>query len=319
MTRLTPAERLARDLDWNLLRTFLVLAGARSVTEAAERLSLKQPSVSSALKRLEDRLGKRLIDRKPGRFELTAAGKLLYQETIDIHGAILRLGTVIRDVEDEVSGHVRVAMASHVVSPLFDATLTAFHARHRRATLSIDVMASRDAIADVAASRASFAVCLVMERSPRLEYRRLFREHFGLFCGPSHPFFGRTGLAMADLAGLPSVSFVTDQMDDALRAVAVMRAEAQLDARIVGTSPNLEEVRRMIIAGLGIGPLPIHVVREDVAMGRLWRLPPYDNPPAVDVHVVWNPNARTNRAEAAMLAELIEQIDATPMEQRIYS
>ncbi|MGV8984707.1 MAG: LysR family transcriptional regulator [Cypionkella sp.] len=319
MLRPTPAERLARNLDWNLLRTFLVLAGSQSVTQAADRLGLKQPSVSSALKRLEDRLGKRLIDRKPGRFELTVAGKLLYEETIDIHGAILRLDTVIRDIEDEISGHVGIVMASHVTSPVLDATLTAFHTGHPRATLSIDIMASREAIAAVAARRASFAICLVAERSPRLEYRRLFREFFGLYCGPTHPLYGRTDLSMGDLAGHSSVSFVTDQMNDALRAVAVMRAEAQLDARIVGTSANLEEVRRMIIAGLGIGPLPLHVVSEDVAMGRLWRLPPYDTPPAVDVHVVWNPKARTNRAEAALLAELIRHIDMTPPEARVYS
>ncbi len=48
-----PPDRLARDLDWNLLRTFVVLAEARSVTEAAERLLLKQPTVSAALKRLD--------------------------------------------------------------------------------------------------------------------------------------------------------------------------------------------------------------------------------------------------------------------------
>ena len=50
MNRISPAERLARDLDWNLLRVFLALAEAGSVTAAASRLSLKQPSVSSALK-----------------------------------------------------------------------------------------------------------------------------------------------------------------------------------------------------------------------------------------------------------------------------
>ncbi|MEQ8737194.1 MAG: LysR family transcriptional regulator [Hoeflea sp.] len=158
MSSLTPPERLARDLDWNLLRTFLVLADSGSVTEAAERLSLKQPTVSSALKRLEDRLGKRLINRRPGRFELTAAGRLLYEEAVDIHGAILRLGTVIRDVEDEVSGHVRIVMASHVVSPLFNETLTRFHTDHPRATLSIEAMASRSALSSVAARRATLAI-----------------------------------------------------------------------------------------------------------------------------------------------------------------
>jgi hypothetical protein len=47
------AERLARELDWNLLRTFVVLAESRSVTEARRAPRLKQPTVSSALKRLE--------------------------------------------------------------------------------------------------------------------------------------------------------------------------------------------------------------------------------------------------------------------------
>ena len=69
-------ERIMREMDWNLLRTFVVLAQSRSVTDAANRLRLTQPSVSTALKRLEDRVGKRLIHRSPGRFELTEAGEV---------------------------------------------------------------------------------------------------------------------------------------------------------------------------------------------------------------------------------------------------
>lgn len=312
------AERLARELDWNLLRTFIALAEAKSVTDAAERLRLKQPTVSNALKRLEGRLGRRLLDRGPGRFALTEAGHELYREAIDIQGAILRLETAMREIKEEVQGHVRIAMASHVVCPLFDAALAAFHARHPKATLSIDVMTSRWAIDSVTARRSSFAVCLVHEKSPKLDYRRLYREFFGLFCGPGHQLFGRTGLAAEDLAGEASVSFVTDQMHDALRSVAILRASLGLEDRVVATSPHLEEVRRLIIAGLGIGPLPIHVVRRDVEDGLLWRLPPYDDPPAIDVHVVANPAARCNRAEQALLAELTQRIDATPIEARTY-
>lgn len=313
-----PDERLARDLDWNLLRSFVVLAESRSVTEAAERLRLKQPTVSAALKRLEERLGRRLIERGPGGFALTEAGRLLHAEAVEIHGAVLRIGTALRDVTDEVRGHVSIAMASHVVSPVLDAALTAFHEAHPQATLSIDVSRSREAVAAVTARRASMALCLVRERSPRLEYRRLLREFFGLFCGPSHPLFGREGLTTADLAGQASVSFVTDQMSDALRPVTLMRAEAGLDDRVVGTSANLEEVRRMIVAGLGIGPLPLHVVRRDIADGLLWQLPPYASMPAIDVHLVWNPQARMNRAEQAMLAELRGRIEAAPIAERTY-
>jgi len=311
-------ERLARDLDWNLLRTFIVLAQSSSVTEAADRLRLKQPTVSSALKRLEERIGKRLINRSPGHFELTEAGRLLHKEAVDIQGAILRLGTLMRDISDEVRGHVDIAMASHVVSPLFDETLRQFHQMHPSATLSINISASKDALEAVMGRRASLAVCLVRNRNPKLEYTRLFREFFGLFCGPSHPLFGRSDLTKADLAGQSSVSFVTDRLEDALRTVTLMRAEADLDDRVVGTSANLEEVRRMILAGLGIGPLPVHVVRRDVEDGMLWQLPPYENLPEIDVHVVWNPKAKMNRAETAMLDLLLEQIRQTPIGERTY-
>ncbi|MEJ8570011.1 LysR family transcriptional regulator [Microbaculum marinum] len=312
------SERLARDLDWNLLRTFVVLAESSSVTEAAERLRLKQPTVSNALKRLEDRLGRRLIDRSPGRFKLTEAGQLLHREAIDIHGSILRLNTLMREVADEIQGHVRVVLASHVVCPLFDDALTAFHTAHPRATLSLNVMASREAVAAVLTQRASLSLCLVRERSPKLEYRRLYREFFGLFCGPTHPLYGVQGLTMPDLAGQSSVSFVTDQMTDALRPVTLMRAKADLDERVVATSANLEEVRRMIVAGLGVGPLPLHVMRRDIEDGLLWRLPPYDDPPAIDVYVVWNPKSRMNRAEQALLQMLLARIEETPIGERTY-
>lgn len=313
-----PTERLARDLDWNLLRTFVVIAKSKSLTEAAEVLRLKQPTLSSALKRLEGRIGKKLIERSPGRFHLTAAGKVLEREAIEIHGAILRLGTLMRDVTDEVKGHVRIAMASHVICPLFNDALAEFHAMHPMATLSIDVTASRFALENLTARHASLAVCLVHDRSPKLKYRRLYQEYFGLFCGPSHPLFGKKDLTTADLAGHSSVSFVTDQMDDALRPVTLMRAEAHLSDRVVGNSAHLEEVRRMIIAGLGIGPLPIHVVRRDLEDGQLWQLPPYEDMRKIDVYVVWNPKAQLNRAEQAFLDALITRIDQTDISARTY-
>ena len=224
----------------------------------------------------------------------------------------------MRDATDEVQGLARIAVASHVVCPVFDDALTGFHAAHPHAGIAIDVQPSHKAVEAVLARSASFAICLVHNRNPRLEYRRLYREFFGLFCGPRHPYFGRDGLTLADLAGQSSVSFETDRLEGALRSVTLMRAEARLGDRIVGTSSHLEEVRRMIVAGLGIGPLPLHVARGDVEAGLLWQLPPFDRPAEIDVHVVWNPRARLNRAEAAFLSELLARIDATPIEARTY-
>jgi len=311
-------EKLARTLDWNLLRTFVVIVDEGGITNAARRLLLRQPTVSTALKRLETQLGRRLIERGGGRFALTAAGELLYRECVEISGSIWRLTTVVREVPEEISGHVTIAMASHVVCPPFDDALAEFHRRHPRATLSIEVATSADVARQVIQKRASFGVALVHERHPALAYRPMFREHFGFFCGPRHRLFGREGLSLADLREESFVSFKTDRLTDALRPVALVRAREAIDDRIVGTSSHLEEVRRMIIAGLGIGPLPIHVVERDVADGLLWRLPPHEEPPAIDIFLVNHPRAQLNRAERALLAILEAQLDALPMDRRTY-
>lgn len=311
-------ERIMREMDWNLLRTFVVLAQSTSVTDAAHRLRLTQPSVSTALKRLEDRVGKRLIHRTPGHFALTEAGEVLYREALDIQGSILRLSTLMRDMTDEVTGHVRLSLASHVICPLFDQVLAEFHTENPRATLAIEVHSSAQAIETVSARSASFAICLVHQRNPKLEYMRLYREFFGLFCGPSHALFGRRDLTRADLAGRSAVSFETDRLQDALKPVTLMRAQAELGDQIIATSSHLEEVRRMIIAGLGVGPLPLHVAAREVQDGLLWQLPPYDQTAAVDVHVVWNPRAVLNRAEQGLLDRLLARIEVTPIEDRTY-
>lgn len=312
------AARLPFDLDWNLLRTFLVIVEERGITAAADRLNLKQPTVSNALRRLEERLGRTLIVRKPGRFEVTPEGEMLHQEAVEIFGTVSRLPVLLRHKGEEVVGHVNIALASHVVSPHFDNALAEFHQSHPKATFTIDVSTSLNVATAVIQKRASFGLCLVHQMLPQLEYARLFREYFGLYCGPRHRLFGKADLQMSDLRGETFVSFQTDRLTDALRPVAMMRASAQIDGRRVATSSNLEEVRRMIVCGLGIGSLPLHIARTDEQNGLLWRLPPYDDPPAIDIYLVWNPRAHFNRAEAGLLAMLRDTIDTTPMAERDY-
>ncbi|RWE37542.1 MAG: LysR family transcriptional regulator [Mesorhizobium sp.] len=312
-------ERLVWDLDWNLLRTFVVIAEVKSITRAAERLNLKQPSISNALRRLEDRVGRRLVERDATRFELTEVGRLIYEQSVEVFGTISQLPLLMRGISDDVTGHVMIATASHVVSPLFDRALAEFHRNYPRGSITISVAASTEVAKQVRERRASFGICLVSQRDPALDYTMVYREFFGFFCGPQHRLFGKTGLTLADLRGEPSVSFQTDHISDALRPVALLRSEAKLNADVVGVSSSLEEVRRMIVAGLGIGPLPLHVARRDVADGMLWRLPPYDAPPAIDIFLLTNPDKAMNRAEKALLSGIQALIAETPLQDRTYS
>lgn len=314
----TNENRFANLLDWNLLRTFMVIAEEDSITRAANRLLRGQPAVSLALKRLEESLECRLIDRGHGGFRLTAAGKELYRECVDIYGGVARLQDITKQTSQIISGEVAIHLASHVVTPLLDELLFDTNAAHPDITYSIKTSASSAVVKHVQEKSASFGICLVNRRLPDLEYRIIYREFFGLFCGPRHSLFGRKNLKISDISGMDAVSFGTDDLNDALRPVALLRRQYQLDQKIIGKSSELEEVRRMIVCGLGIGPLPVHVVEQDVKDGLLWRLPPYKKPPAVDIYLVTNPKKRLNRAEALAIKSLTDKIKKTPLAKRTY-
>jgi len=316
--RYDPDEKFVSQLDWNLLRTFVVIVEEASFTRAAHRLLRGQSSVSLALQRLEAQLNCRLIERSRGSFRLTAAGSTLYKECIDIYGGVSRLKDITTAATKEVSGVISIHLASHVITPLLDSLLTETKTLYPNVTFSIQTATSAMVTSAVLDRVASFGICLVNRPLPDLEYDLLYREFFGFYCGPPHKLFGLSGLTMEELRHHDIVSFDTDDLNDALRPVALLRKEWNLAQRTVGRSFQLEEVRRMIQCGLGIGSLPIHVVERDVRDGLLWRLPPYEDPPEVDIFLVRNPKKKLNRAERFFVERLSNQIKTIPIEQRTY-
>ncbi len=311
-------DGLAWRLDWNLLRSFMVIMNVGSITEAARRLNLKQPTVSNALRRLEETLGRRLIERGPRSFEPTAHGRALFEQVTQMFGSIERLTAILEEDMDDVSGTVAIAMATHVTTPLIDETLTAFQAHYPNTTISITVSSSRNIVEMIRAKRSAIGICLVREQDPGLDYHHLFRESFGFFCGPSHRLYGRADVSIDDLSGERSVSFDTDRIEDVLRPVAMLRESVAFASPPAGMSNNLEEVRRMTIAGLGVAALPVHVVGRDVNDGLLWQLPPFENLPEIDIYAVINPQTQLNRAEQEFVSMLIDKIEATPLSERVY-
>jgi DNA-binding transcriptional LysR family regulator len=312
-------QRFPWNLDWNLLRTFVVVVDQGGITPAAHFLGLKQPTISAALKRLEDSVGGKLVHRSAKHFIVTPLGKVLYTEASAIFGAVSQLPDLLGGLEEEVTGRISIAMASHVVSPHFDAVLERFNALYPRVTYMISTLHSSDVVAQLQQNRVSFGVCLFQQPPAELETRVLYREYFGLFCGPSHRLFGRSNIDVAELRDEAVVSFDTDEMDGTLSGVAHLRRKLGMRSEPKGLSSNLPEVRRMIEANIGIGALPVHVAQKDVKLGQLWRLPPYTSLPAVDIHLLSNPRRSLNPAEKALLEMLKADLDAVPLSERTYS
>ncbi|MDE2035941.1 MAG: substrate-binding domain-containing protein, partial [Pseudomonas sp.] len=142
------------------------------------------------------------------------------------------------------------------------------------------------------------------------EQHLFLRQRYAFFCGRHHPLFGRTGLAEGDLQSENFVSFTSDQIGGMLSPLTIFRDQQGFSGRIVASSSSLEEVRRLVIAGFGLGCLPIHVVAEDVKHGLLWRLPPDEGITDVDIHLLWNREQKMSRAETVFIESLSARLAA---------
>ena len=314
-----PIEGLARRINWNLLHMFVVVAEMQSLSRAAAVLGRGQPAISAALKKLEERLGCRLATRGPTSFALTPAGEVLYREAREIANGIDRLSLLIADLSGELTGTVHLAMASHMTSPLLNEAFAEFHRRHPKATFLITVMSSPEIMKSMAASLIHFAITPLHQPAEGFDSLHLFREHCAFYCGPGHRLFGRRDLVPADLRGEASVSYYRPAaISYTLQSIADAHAQLQLAEPAVAVSNHMEEVRRMIVAGIGIGAIPIHIAARDERDGLLWRLPPYKPTMPVDVFMITNPRVRPSRVEQALIGVIEELVAARPLAERTY-
>ena len=305
-------------LDWNLLRTFVVVAEEESISRAAAVLHRGQPAVSSALKRLEQQIGQKLAERSATGFVLTEAGRILYREAKEVFGGIDRVSTLLSDFSGELTGGVNLTLASYMVSPLIDQALLEFHRRFSMATINITVMTSPEILQAMNNRLIYFGIGPISTMQEEFEYFHIFKEHCSFYCGPSHPLYGIEDLSLEDLKNQRAVTHPAAIYSDVLQPITDMRQRVKFSEPFVGISRHLEEIRRMIVAGIGIGPIPTHIAERDVRDGLLWRLPPYEPAMPINVYLITNPQLRPSRVEQAFIEVLKEVVSATPYEERVY-
>lgn len=296
-------------LNWNLLHTFLVIVEERSITRAAGRLLVRQPSVSAALQRLEETLGGQLIQRDSRRFVLTKRGELLYKECSEIYRSVMRLGDRLSEEHDELTGLVRIQLVTHAVLPALDRALAALSQRHPGVSVRIEVANSHEIVRSVSQKLSPFGLCLLPNPLAGLNCRLLMREEFGVFCGRGHDLHGRTGMPLGQLKDEAFIALACGQ-DGALEPMVSLREGAGLGLNTTGTSSNLEEVARMIVAGMGIGILPVDSVRGQIDSGALWNLSPEGGELGADLYLVTSPAMELSGAEIAFRQLLERELDA---------
>ncbi len=301
----------ARNLDWNLLKVFMEIVRAGGIGAAARNLNKQQPSISAALKRLEDQLGARLFERSTGGIRITQAGKALQAVCEDVFDSVRMAQHQVAQATKRVSGEVRIQLISSIICAELDEAIASFHRRHPGIAMELRVSPWRGVLEALASGEVEVGIGYEGQanpdlKSPALVYEPMFLETQQLFCARTHPLYGRR---IARLETLQHEGFVLTGTDEH-EAVTRLRGRHGLGGTRAGQAEDVHEALRLITLGLGIGFVPIGAAAAGVAAGKLWPLLTEELQPSYEIHLISRADPSRDTATQLFVDELRRRLRA---------
>ena len=234
------------------LEYFLEAARQRNFTRAAARLHLAQAALSEQIRNLESELGTPLFHRGRRETVLTAAG-----ETLRVHAeALIERATAARQAVQDIigvrGGRLTIGAIPSVSACVLPAAIAVFRNRHPLVELALFEGTSEAVAQMVESGRVEFGIVQLPTSGGKFDEHLLFTEPFVLLVAKSHPAAKQRSITLAKLAHEPFVFYKGRARDTAL---AACRA-AGFEPRIACESSELETIRSLVAAGLGIAILP---------------------------------------------------------------
>lgn len=199
-------------LDVDAVKAFLAVAEHRSFTRAAEVLDSTQGAISVKLRRLEERLGQRLIERTPRMVRLSAQGALFVDRARDFVAAHERAVAGMHVAPRRLT----LGIAVQVGGPEMPTLLSRVSAHDPALTLEIRMANSRELLA--AFDDGQLDAAIVRREDDRRAGEVLAPEHFGWYASPG--FIHRSGEPLRLAASAPSCG-IRDGATRALDAAGI--------------------------------------------------------------------------------------------------
>jgi DNA-binding transcriptional LysR family regulator len=295
---------MARLPDFEGLAIFAKVVETRSFAGAAVALKLSKATVSKAVKRIEARLGARLINRTSRQFALTDAGRQLagraahiLAEGEAVEDAALAQTTVPR-------GLVRLAAPMSFgilhVAPLLPEFLASF------SEISIDLHLS-DAMVDLIGDGFDAAIRIAVLPDSSFVARRLCEmprylvgspAYLNRYGRPRHPLHlaQHRCIGYSHTIAPDTWRFTKDGKSASVRPSGPLRVN------------NGDAMMPALIGGTGLGILPEFILRDALAAGRLERLLPDWSLPLGGVYWVTPPGGPRPKRVEVLAAFLVEKL-----------
>jgi DNA-binding transcriptional LysR family regulator len=253
------------------LEMFIALARERHFGRAAEVCGVTQPSLSGAIRQLEDQLGVQLVFRG-SRFQgLTPEGQRVLDRALRIVGDVRDLKDEMRTVRSGLSGHLRLGVIPTALPMVADLT-GPFTARHPNVRVAILSRTSAEILSGIESLDLEAGITyLDNEPLGRVAQVPLYTEFYRLLCAPGSALAGHGKVSWAEVAGVPLCLLTSDMQNRRI----VNQHLAEAGAKV---SPSIESNSTIalishVLTGQWASVVPKRLADMFVTDGRLISIP----------------------------------------------
>jgi DNA-binding transcriptional LysR family regulator len=294
-------------IDWNLARAFCVTAECGSLSAAARKLGLTQPTLSRQVAALEAMLGVMLFERLGKRLALTNAGVRLLEPARAMAAGADAMALAAAGNSQEIAGHVSISATDAVSAYLLPDMVARI--RQKAPQITLGIVAS-NALSDLRRREADIAIRHVRPNEPDLIAKRVGEMTAHFYAGDDWLARNGTPRSIAELCKIDMLAFHPAEEYASYLSVAGVNIEPD-KFRVVSESAVVlwEMVRR----GLGI----CMMVQEIASlMPGVTRLLPELQGVAVPLWLVCHSELKTSRRVRLVFDNLAEELSNITSNQK---
>ena len=267
--------KLKADLDLHKLEIFYWVAELKSFSQAAERLSLRQPTISAHVQELEKVLGGKVLYRIPGKVSLTPLGEMLADRAKNLLAFKRETVAAVEQFHGTLTGELWVGGSNMPGEYLLPQKLGAFNKKFPGVKPILRIGDSAGIVQDVLDGKVELGFVGFKGNDSRLSFQKIWKDEMVLAVPKGHPWGKRKFVQLSDLR---TEKFISREKGsgtlDSFRHLLV-KSRQSLDKLLNITMElgSTEAVKEALMAGYGISILSRTSISHELAEGSIVEVP----------------------------------------------
>jgi len=246
---------------------FHKIASEKSISKVAEECHLSQPALSQQMRKLEEEIGVRLLDRSNRGIEVTNGGKVVYkyfQQIIEVYENMLE---EIKSL-NHYSGTVRI-FASYVVGQYaLPCSIHKMNEKFPKFNFTLSTMSSNEVVRKILDEKGSVGFIVSSVNNQDLICKHIYTDKGYLVC--SEKFYKENSITLDKLKTYPMITMTDHFSSQRILNQTLKKAGHDIgDFNILMNLDSTESLKASVIANLGFAILPYMSIKKEIYLKQL--------------------------------------------------